>query len=109
MATREEIGTADRAIIYLNNCQRDLRDNAQLYLDEIANAPRRRTTAQLGATVTADGQAISRLMVRLANFFSDPVRQTKGHERPRRLRNHFGAGQCRSVDDKKRGGCSGCG
>jgi hypothetical protein len=77
MATREELVIADRAMAYLNNCQRDLRANAQNYLDEIALVPRRLSTAQLGAIVTADGQAISRLMVRLANFFSDPTRQTK--------------------------------
>jgi hypothetical protein len=86
MATREEIGGADRAILYLNNCQRDLRANAQSYLDEVAagyphfQQPQFkgdvRTPMQRQADiVTADGNAVSRLMVRLANFFSDPVRQ----------------------------------
>lgn len=77
MATREELVIADRTIIYLNNCQRDMTQNAQSYLDEIARVPRRLTTAQLGTIVHDDGTAISRLMVRLANFLSDPARQTK--------------------------------
>ncbi len=77
MATFEEINLANRVVVYLANCQRDLRANAQSYKDEIARVPRRLTTAQLGAIVHADGAAISALMTRLTNKIQNAGLQTK--------------------------------
>jgi len=77
MATREEISIAGQAIQVLTNCQRDLRANAQSYLNEIAAGHPRLNTQQLGAIVNADGAAISRLMVMMTNYFADPTRKTK--------------------------------
>ncbi|MGI8549040.1 MAG: hypothetical protein ACR2M1_17240 [Gemmatimonadaceae bacterium] len=77
MATREEIAIADQALAALTNCQRDLRRNAQSYLDEIAAGHPRLTTAQLAAIVNADGAAVSRLMVMIATYVSAGTRQTK--------------------------------
>lgn len=77
MATREELTIANRILLYLNNCQRDLRANAQAYLDEIAQGHPRLQTAQLGQVVQGDGAAIATLMTRMGNFLSVPARQTK--------------------------------
>jgi hypothetical protein len=77
MATREELTIAQKILAYLNNCQRDMRANAQSYLNEIAAGHPRLATAQLGTIVHADGARISDLMVRMGNFLSVPVRQTK--------------------------------
>lgn len=77
MATREELRIAEQLIGFLNNCQRDLRSNAQSYLDEIARVPRRVATAQLGAIVNADGRAVALLMQRFTDFFADATRRTK--------------------------------
>lgn len=76
MATFEEIQIAGRVIAYLSNCHRDLRQNAQAYLDELARSPRRLTTAQLGAIVKGDAQNIARLMTVLTNKITGSL-QTK--------------------------------
>lgn len=77
MATREEISIALQAVQILTNCQRDLRRNAQSYLDEIAAGHPRLTAQQLGAIAKADGAAISRLMTMMTTYFSDPTRTAK--------------------------------
>lgn len=77
MATREELVIATTSLAYLTACQRDLRANALAYKAEIASPTRTRTTAQLGAIVHADGAAISRLLQRMTDFFSDAGRRTK--------------------------------
>lgn len=77
MATREELTIANRILVYLNNCQRDMRTNAQSYLDEITGGHLHYTTAALGQIVRADGARISDLMTRMGNFLSAPARQTK--------------------------------
>jgi len=77
MATREEIAIAQQTLQILNNCQRDLRANAQSYLNEIASGHARLSTEQLGTIVNADGAAISRLMTTITDFASDAGRKTK--------------------------------
>lgn len=77
MATREELTIAMRVLAYLNNCQRDMRLNAQSYLAEIAAGHPRLTTEQLGVVLKADGAQVSRLMVKLADFVAVGARQTK--------------------------------
>lgn len=77
MATREEIAIAGQALQVITNAQRDLRRNAQAYLDEIAAGHPRLTTAQLGAICNADGAAISKLMVMITTYFADIGKRTK--------------------------------
>lgn len=76
MATFEEVQIAARVVSYLANCHRDLRLNAQSYLDEIARQPRRLNTLQLGGYVTGDAQNIARLMTLLTNKITGTL-QTK--------------------------------
>lgn len=77
MATREEIAIAQQTLQILNNCQRDLRANAQSYLNEIASGHARLTTEQLGVIVNADGAAVSRLMTMITDFAADSGRKAK--------------------------------
>lgn len=77
MATREEVSIALQAVQILTSCQRDLRRNAQSYLDEITAGHPRLTTQQLGAIANADGAAVARLMTAMTQYFSDPTRVTK--------------------------------
>lgn len=77
MATREEIFIALRILTYLNNTQRDMRDNADAYLAEIANGHPRLSTSELGEIVHSDGAAVSLLMVRVGAFLSIPAKQAK--------------------------------
>ncbi len=77
MATREEIAIAGQALQIITNAQRDLRRNAQAYLDEISAGHPRLTTAQLGAIVQADGAAIGRLMTMVTTYFADAAKRTK--------------------------------